>query len=119
MPRSAPTPCRAHGCSSLVEGGGFCKAHRNLAHKTYNKRRRENPDTHDGFYATARWRAVRAGQLREFPLCAMCRAKGKLTPATVVDHIKPIRHGGDRYDSANLQSLCWSCHSSKTRMEEG
>lgn len=118
MPRSAPTPCRAHGCKALVaDGGGFCAVHRGLAHKVYNKKRRENPDTHDKFYSSARWKEVRAGQLREFPLCTMCKANGKVTAATVVDHVKPIRQGGERYEHSNLQSLCWSCHSSKTRLE--
>lgn len=101
----------------VVDGGGFCAAHQGLAHKVYNKRRRENPDTSDKFYSSTRWREVRAAQLRADPLCAMCRSAGKLTPATVVDHIKPIKQGGERFDYDNLQSLCWSCHSSKTRRE--
>ena len=37
-------------------------------------------------------------------------------PATEVDHIIPLRHGGGN-KLENLQSLCKSCHSSKTAVE--
>jgi len=44
-----------------------------------------------------------------------CREKGKLTPATVVDHIVP--HRGDPilfWDEKNWQPLCKDCHGVKT-----
>ncbi|MGM9590559.1 MAG: HNH endonuclease signature motif containing protein, partial [Faecousia sp.] len=40
---------------------------------------------------------------------------GRLTPATVVDHIIP--HRGDRklfWDESNWQPLCKDCHNRKT-----
>ena len=33
------------------------------------------------------------------------------------DHIKPLHRGGDPYDSANLQTLCRSCHVAKSAGE--
>ena len=52
-------------------------------------------------------------------LCVFCAAKGLVTAATVVDHIKP--HRGDDvlfWDETNWQSLCSSCHSGdKQRIE--
>ena len=52
-------------------------------------------------------------------LCLFCRAKGLVTQATVVDHIKP--HRGNEvlfWDETNWQPLCSSCHSSdKQRIE--
>lgn len=47
----------------------------------------------------------------------MCKAKGRVTPATEVDHIVPLRQGGARLDRSNLQSLCRPCHAQKTRSD--
>ncbi len=52
--------------------------------------------------------------LRHHPLCAHCLKRGFTTPATEVDHIKPLREGGARLDQINLQALCKPCHSRKT-----
>lgn len=62
-------------------------------------------------YNTKRWYRLRWHQLNDHPLCAMCQAVGRVTEATVADHITP--HRGDEalfYDEENLQSLCKSCH---------
>jgi hypothetical protein len=47
------------------------------------------------------------------PLCVVCQA-----PATDVDHIQPIADGGEPWDMANMQALCHSHHSEKTRLEK-
>ena len=51
----------------------------------------------------------------------MCEKRGRVTAATLVDHIEP--HRGDMtvfWDRANWQPLCTTCHSSvKQREEEG
>ena len=65
-----------------------------------------------------RWRRVRAAFLAQHPLCAACRAQGRVVPATVVDHIVP--HRGDQtlfWDEANWAALCKPCHDSKTAHE--
>ena len=62
-------------------------------------------------YKTALWERMRQTQLRSEPLCRYCGQIGDITPATVVDHIKP--HKGQRvlaFDQDNLQSLCKPCH---------
>lgn len=70
-------------------------------------------------YRTATWHKLRRHQLRSEPLCRYCRELGRLTPATVADHVIP--HRGDLvlfYDPANLQSLCKTCHDHvKQRLE--
>lgn len=71
----------------------------------------------DGRYSTARWQAARLAQLKRQPCCAQCTALGRTTPATVCDHIKPVRLGGDFWDAANHQSLCCSCHQAKSAKE--
>jgi 5-methylcytosine-specific restriction endonuclease McrA len=49
----------------------------------------------------------------------MCKAKGKIVSATVVDHIIPLRQAPElRLDPANLQPLCNYCHNSTKRREE-
>ncbi len=61
------------------------------------------------------WRVARKRYLDRHPLCAQCLNEGKITPATVVDHIVP--HRGDKklfWDQANWQPLCKACHDHKT-----
>ncbi len=66
----------------------------------------------------ARWRRRRLIQLRREPLCRICRAAGRLTHATEVDHIIPLNAGGpDTF--ANYQSTCGTCHRRKTVSEDG
>jgi 5-methylcytosine-specific restriction protein A len=52
----------------------------------------------------------------------MCKAAGRVTPATVADHIEPHRGDPDRFWNGKLQSLCdrrpWRCHSSVKQSEE-
>lgn len=58
-----------------------------------------------------RWRNYRDGYLRQHPLCVMCQREGKVTPATVVDHITD--HKGDLdlfWDPGNHQPLCTPHH---------
>lgn len=62
-------------------------------------------------YNTKRWHRLRWYQLKDNPLCAFCKRLGKVTPASIADHIKA--HRGDEvlfFDPKNLQSLCKSCH---------
>lgn len=59
----------------------------------------------------SRWRAARLRYLRANPLCRYCEEQGRLTGATVVDHIRP--HKGDValfWDTDNWQPLCTPCH---------
>jgi 5-methylcytosine-specific restriction protein A len=65
------------------------------------------------WYNHKRHRARRALQLQKQPLCEVCLAQGRTTPATIVDHIEP--HGGDmtKFFTGKLQSLCKPCHDRK------
>jgi 5-methylcytosine-specific restriction endonuclease McrA len=68
-------------------------------------------------YRSPRWAALRLqAKRRDGWKCVKCPARGRLE----VDHIKPVRtHPELSFDLANLQSLCPSCHSKKTRVEIG
>ena len=104
MPMKPKRPCRHPGCPALSDEV-YCEAHRSLY-------ARENAAArgYDG-----RWKSARCAYLQRNPLCAECRRAGKLTPATVVDHIVP--HRGDMrlfWDKTNWQPLCKDCHDRKT-----
>lgn len=64
-----------------------------------------------------RWKAVRLqAKRRDGWKCVTCGAAGRLE----VDHIIPVRTAPERaFDLTNLQTLCVSCHSRKTRVEVG
>lgn len=51
------------------------------------------------------------------PVCVICATKGLIVSATVSDHIRPVRQGGDPWDWSNRQALCDTCHASKSGRE--
>lgn len=67
--------------------------------------------------ATRRWQVLRMAVIeRDGYRCKECGARGRLE----VDHVKPVRtHPALAFDPANLQALCPSCHTRKTRLECG
>lgn len=113
MPRRSPRPCRVPGCGALTQRG-YCDQHRDRArdrHRDYNRAR---PDYH-AWYGLRIWQRLRALHRRQQPLCVACERAGRLSPVEHVDHIR--EHGGDWdlfIDPGNLQSLCESCHNTKT-----
>ena len=57
------------------------------------------------------WWRLRHYHLKANPLCEFCKKQGRLTRATIVDHIVPFRNNPSlRLDPNNLQSLCKTCH---------
>ncbi|RNI20618.1 HNH endonuclease [Paracoccus pantotrophus] len=75
------------------------------------------PRAGEAIYRSERWKAVRLqAKRRDGWRCVQCGAGGRLE----VDHIRPVRtHPELSYDLSNLQTLCPSCHSRKTRIEVG
>lgn len=64
----------------------------------------------------ADWKRLRNRHARKNPLCVACLAEGRITPVEQVDHVIPIRDAPERrLDETNLQSLCGTHHSQKTR----
>ena len=63
-------------------------------------------------YDSARWGRIRAHQLAIHPLCRYCAELGRVTPATIVDHIEPHKGDVNKFWLGELQSLCDSCHRS-------
>lgn len=102
-----------------MRGRGPCEAHQRVVVEAQAARWREadvaRPSSHARGY-THRWARARAGFLARHPLCVACECAGRVTAATVVDHIVP--HRGDHarfWDRANWQPLCRRCHAAKTR----
>jgi 5-methylcytosine-specific restriction endonuclease McrA len=64
-----------------------------------------------------RWPALRlAAKRRDGWRCRSCGGRGRLE----VDHVQPVRsHPELGFELSNLQTLCVSCHSRKTRIECG
>lgn len=108
MPRTPSRPCRFPGCPNLCDSGVYCREHQ----KYSTDRVRGGADAR-GY--NAEWRRARRAYLQRHPLCVECMREGKLTPATVVDHIVP--HRGDKrlfWDENNWNPLCKPCHDRKT-----
>ena len=76
------------------------------------------PRSWRAWYKTARWIRIRAAQLNAEPLCRMCIAEDKVTPATVCDHVEPHRGDRIRFWAGPFQSLCASHHSQAKQAEE-
>ena len=66
-----------------------------------------------------RGRALQVARKRLFmaePLCRPCKATGRVTLATIRDHITPVTEGGTE-DVDNIQPICADCHRVKTEAE--
>lgn len=66
----------------------------------------------DKRYWSGAWRKAREAYLGHHPACVVC---GRV--AKVVDHVTPVRQGGEFWDSANWQSMCTRCHNTKSGRE--
>ena len=68
----------------------------------------------DARYHTKQWQRTRKLVLLRDAVCVLCERLGKLTPATVADHVIPVRmrdREDDRfYDIETIRGLCTCCH---------
>jgi len=71
-----------------------------------------------GWYKRMNGLRRRAYQLQAEPLCRLCAQEGRLTPATVVDHVTPHKGDYNSFRLGALQSLCARCHSSTKAIVE-
>jgi 5-methylcytosine-specific restriction protein A len=113
MPSAPLRYCAEPGCPERT-ATARCKRH-TQQQKQHVRRHYSGPGVNYG----RRWNTARLEHLSEQPFCVACKALGRETLATEVDHRIP--HCGDAtrfWDRLNWQSLCRSCHSSKTRREQ-
>ena len=108
-----PDAPRMHRALGSLTGVARRQAN-DLARKTAKPWRR--------LYGTARWQRLRAEQLAREPLCRMCAEAGRVTAATVCDHVDPHRGDEAKFWAGPFQSLCdaapWRCHSRAKQREE-
>lgn len=87
----------------------------------HEKERQKQADTKTdearAFYNSRRWRNYRLAFLRQYPLCVDCEADGRVTLATVVDHIRPMSDGGAPWDPVNHAGRCDHHHQVKRGRE--
>jgi 5-methylcytosine-specific restriction enzyme A len=61
-----------------------------------------------------RWEKLSKFVRRNEPVCRIC----KNALAQMVDHIVPLKQGGERLAMENLQPLCNRCHGAKTAQDK-
>ena len=98
------------------------RTHRPIGSATDEERNRQRYERRDkalaSMYGIA-WSRVRHVYLIEHPLCRYCERIGRLTPANVVDHIRPHRGNADLFwNPDNWQPLCQPCHDSIKQRED-
>lgn len=82
------------------------------------QKRSKRATPNDPFYWSTAWRKLRKRKLQADPLCELCLAKDRVTPATEVHH-KQARRVRPELELVfdNLQSTCKPCHSAETARE--
>lgn len=110
MPVRAPRPCAHPGCGRLVQGTRCDEHSKELATGRYEARETANQRGYN-----YRWQKARKKYLADNPICLDCSAKGRISAATVVDHVIPHRGNCALFwDTDNWQPLCVACHTRKT-----
>lgn len=109
MPERHLRPCNKHGCPNLTRKR-YCIEHAYIEKVEQRERDRGRRSSAQRSYGHE-WRKIRDKHLKENPYCEVCGE-----PATEVDHILRRELGGTD-EPENLQSLCKTHHSQKTRRE--
>lgn len=112
MPIRPRAACLVPGCPALAVERGRCADHAGQERQQRRLTETPRPSFRDRGYGSE-WDRIRARVLALTPRCRHCGA-----PATVVDHIVPLRAGGT-HDLGNLQALCVKHHNAKTNSVDG
>jgi 5-methylcytosine-specific restriction protein A len=105
MPNKPLHFCRHPGCNRLTDKR-LCDIHQAEEDKRYDEQRGSAAERGYDHH----WKRFRLRYLAKHPLCVRCEEQGRLTPATLIHHVVPLKDGGAKYDESNLMALCNSCH---------
>ncbi|HVL67188.1 MAG TPA: HNH endonuclease [Vicinamibacterales bacterium] len=127
MPTAPLKPCAQSGCEERVQSGR-CAKHRGQARQASD---RERGSAHERGYGS-HWRKRSQAFLKRYRLCgdrpagrwpvgSLCRAAGRVSVATVTDHVRPHKGDQDLFwdELGNWQALCRDCHNAKTATLDG
>lgn len=118
MPRDQPT--KGHRVKALEDALGIRDAGEIRRRRAAERARVNNPAQMEAkrIRSTKRWQDLRELKLKADPLCQLCERRGRLVPATEVDHVVPLVDRPDlAYEWANLMSICRPHHNRKTARE--
>jgi 5-methylcytosine-specific restriction protein A len=117
--------CLIPSChAEAVGGSSYCFRHGERAREERAESDKMRPSAAERGY-DGRWNRLSQAHRAAHPNCQMRNAEcgmgnaecGK--PGALVDHIEPVATAPERrYDPANLQTLCWGCHRTKTAREK-
>ena len=109
--------CGELGCNNQRTLTRFCLSHGGRDKPLATPSTKERKE-HHAQYNTVQWQRLRRLQLSKHPLCVSCLSIGIVKQADQLDHLFPWGQISKQAFYINLfQSLCMSCHSSKTTME--
>ena len=109
MPSIKRKICSKHGIYE-TKSCELCKQDNT---KQYDEQSRSK-DSYKIYHST-RWKKLRNRQLSKEPLCVNFAVCGN--HASIADHIVEIKDSGEPFSINNLQSMCQSCHNSKSAQE--
>jgi len=111
VPDRTPRLCASPGCPRTTTEGPRCPDH------TRAPRADPRPNAAGRGYGWT-WEKVARVVRAEEPWCRICKAEGRYTLTTDVDHIIPRAAGGTD-DRTNLRGLCGTCHKRVTASYDG
>ncbi len=110
-PRIADTPDRFD-----KDGNRLCRNCDNTV--AQNRRHYCSRECMEEFNRNHSWLFVRKDVLkRDRYKCSICNKRFRKRDLDV-DHIIPLRMGGQLFDKKNLRTLCRECHRAKTRLDD-
>jgi 5-methylcytosine-specific restriction protein A len=68
-----------------------------LRHVARRDQRSEQASAYRRLYKMGRWRRIRAEQLAKQPLCETCLSQGRITAATVCNHVDKDAKATERW----------------------